>query len=413
MRSTDIVVVGGGMVGSLTAVALAECGFDVVLVERKWPADFTSEKYDLRVSAISYASQKMFETVDAWSRMKAMRVCPYTRMRVWEGDAQTEFDSDSIGRSQLGHIVENSVIQLSLLQRAKELVEVICPASIDSLVSVKEGISVTLDNGRVITSSLIVAADGANSVVRRLAGINTVGEEYDQHALVASVTTSLPQQDITWQRFTADGPQAFLPLVENRASLVWYQQPEFIASLKSLTDAALIDSFHEHFPDQLGRIVSIEGIGSFPLNWQHAANYVKPGIALVGDAAHSVHPLAGQGVNMGMLDAAALVEVIAGAGRHDIGSMRVLRRYERWRKGSNWMMIRFLHTIQRSFQPHAREHEPLPEAAIRAARRFALGAAHHIEPLNRQCIKLAMGLSGDLPELARGRMPGKRRAITV
>jgi 2-octaprenyl-3-methyl-6-methoxy-1,4-benzoquinol hydroxylase len=412
MQSTDIIVIGGGMVGSLTAVALAECGFDVVLIERQWPEAYSGGEYDLRVSAISHATQRMFEAVGAWSGMQAMRVCPYARMRVWEADAQTEFDSDSIGRAQLGHIVENRVIQQALLARAQELLSVVCPASIESLNPGPDGVTVRLDNSETLTAKLVVAADGANSAVRDLAGIGVHGEAYDQHALVATVTTELPQQDITWQRFTADGPQAFLPLTGNRASLVWYQQGEFIASLKSLTDEAFIDALHQHFPAELGQINSIQGRGSFPLSWQHADSYVKPGIALVGDSAHSVHPLAGQGVNMGMLDAAALVDVIANAGRHDIGSLRVLRRYERWRKGSNEMMIRFLDGIQRSFQPDPTEAGVLATGAVKLARRFALGAAHHVGPLNKQCIKVAMGLSGDLPQMAHGRLPGVEKSGT-
>ena len=401
------------MVGSLTAVALAECGFDVSLIERKWPDAFDAGRHDLRVSAISHATQRMFEALDVWSDMVAMRVCPYARMRVWEADSQTEFNSDSIGRPQLGHIVENRVIQQALLQRAQQLVEVICPASIESLSTTTDGVLVRLDNGDELSASLLVAADGANSAARQLAGITTNGESYDQHALVASVTTSLPQQNITWQRFTPDGPQAFLPLSGSRASLVWYQEAEFIESLKTLSDTELADAFHQHFPAELGEILSIEGRGSFPLSWQHATNYVKPGVALVGDSAHSVHPLAGQGVNMGMLDAAALVEVVATAGRHNIGSLRVLRRYERWRKGSNEMMIRFLHSIQRAFQPEPLEAGLLQQSAIKLARRFALSAAHHASPLNRQCIKIAMGLSGDLPELAHGRLPVKAWSAPV
>ncbi len=401
------------MVGSLTAVALAECGFDVALIERTSPAAFASEKHDLRVSAISHATQRMFEAVDVWSSMQAMRVCPYARMRVWEGDAKTEFDSDSIGRPQLGHIVENSVIQHALLQRAKDLVHLICPASIEALTPNSKGVTVRLDNGDELSASLVIAADGANSAVRRLAGITTNGEPYDQHAFVATVKTELPQQDITWQRFTADGPQAFLPLTGNQASLVWYQHAEFIASLKTLSETELVTAFHENFPQELGQVLSVRGSGSFPLNWQHAVNYVKPGVALVGDAAHSVHPLAGQGVNMGMLDAAALVDVVAGAGRHGIGSLRVLRRYERWRQGSNEIMIRLLHGIQRSFQPEAIENGLLPQSAIEVARRFALNAAQHVGPLNKQCIKLAMGLAGDLPELAHGRLPGKKQIVSA
>lgn len=403
--SADVVVVGGGMVGSLTAAALACCGIDVIVLEQKTPPNFDLESHDLRVSAISLATERMFEAVGAWGFVQEMRACPFRRMLVWDGesDAKTDFNSASIGRPYLGHIVENTVIQIALWQRLKELenVRVLSPASITDLRIDIEQATVQLNDGSVINAPLVVAADGARSLVRKLASIGVTGESYDQHALVATVTTVLPQQDITWQRFTPTGPQAFLPLTKNRASMVWYQSAETIAELKNLPAEKFLQAMQNEFPDKLGGLESLLDIGSFPLHWQQADHYVKPRVALVGDAAHSVHPLAGQGVNMGMLDAAALVECVIGrySSGGDIGGMRTLRAYERWRKGNNAMMIDMLDRIYHAFQPGENA------GVVKAVRGAVLHGADKIRPLNSMCMKRAMGLSGDLPLLAKGYLP--------
>ncbi len=404
MVSTDVIVVGGGMVGALTAAALGACGIDVVLLEKTAPAPFDAEVHDLRVSAVSEASERMLEAVGAWDGIRQMRLCPYRRMLVWESQstAQTLFDSSTIGLPHLGHIVENRVIQLGLWQQLQEMdnVTMVCPGQVDSLQIETERVVIS-SGGQEYSAALLVAADGANSAVRSLANIDVEGETYNQHALVATVATDEPQQDITWQRFTPNGPQAFLPLSGHRASMVWYESGETIAMLKQLPDDEFLRAMESSFPERLGGLRSLEGLGSFPLKWQHANDYVGPRLALVGDAAHSVHPLAGQGVNMGMLDAAALVECIVDqhAKGGDIGSSRGLRRYERWRRPQNNVMIRMLDGIHQAFQPQSHA------VVISTLRGFALRGADKIRPLNALCIKLAMGLEGDLPQLARGRLP--------
>ena len=409
--STDVVVVGGGMVGSLTAAALACCGVDVIVLEQQAPTEYQSALHDLRVSAISVATERMFAAVGAWPYIEAMRTCPFRRMLVWdsETEAKTQFDSAKIGCEHLGHIVENNVIQLGLWQRLQSLdnVNIRCPTRIVDLIVESDSAIVELDDQTKVRASLIVAADGARSMVRSLAGIETDSQYYEQHALVATVRTLYPQQDITWQRFTPYGPQAFLPLTENRASMVWYQSAEFIDELKSLSPEKFLQCMQDEFPERLGSLESLIDVGSFPLSWQQAKQYVKPRIALVGDAAHSVHPLAGQGVNMGMLDAAALIECIAErfSGGADIGSLRTLRRYERWRKQNNALMIKMLDGIHHAFQP---QNEGLPVS--RVLRTAALNGAEKIGPLNSLCMKMAMGLVGDLPVLARGRLPEPSQA---
>ncbi len=410
-QTADVIVVGGGMVGGLTAAAFARCGLEVTVLEKRLPAPFSVEQHDIRVSAISYATERMFEAVGAWEAMRAMRVCPFRRMLVWDrlSEASTLFDSKKIDQDWLGHIVENRVIQSGLWQCLQELpnVRLMCPASLQSLSIDDNQARIQLDCGFTLTAPLIIAADGAQSLVRELAGIDVDGESYAQHALVATVTTESSQQDITWQRFTPEGPQAFLPLCGNRASMVWYQSAEVVAELKELPEHEFLQRMQAEFPDRLARLLTLESRGSFPLHWQQAKSYVVPRVALVGDAAHSVHPLAGQGVNMGMLDAAALVECVmdryhAGA---DIGSLRTLRRYERWRRGENKLMIKLLDGIHHTFQDDGDAAGGMERAVLKTARAVALRAAGNVGPINKLCMRMAMGLEGELPALARGRLP--------
>ena len=405
----DIVVVGGGMVGALTALAMAHCDLNVTVIEQSEPRRFSPERHDIRVSAISHATQQMFKAVGAWQYMVEARVCPYSRMRVWDksSTAKTCFDSSEVGHRQLGFIVENGLIQDALWQQLLMMpnVSLRCPARVVALQSTAKGATLTLDDGDVLQAALLVAADGAQSAVRALLDIETDGEIYNQHAMVATVRTDLPQQDITWQRFTDTGPQAFLPLTDNRASLVWYNSEQRISELLALEEASLIQAIENEFPAQLGKLLSIDATGSFPLQWSHANQYVKPGVALVGDAAHAVHPLAGQGVNLGMLDAAVLLQCVTDGiyqGREP-GDLRVLRRYERWRKPANAMMIRMLDGIQKAFQPD--EHSSAQAALLKALRTGALNLADKVTPINKSCMRSAMGLSGELPDLAHGRLP--------
>ncbi len=407
-QTSDVVVVGGGMVGALTALAFARCELQVALIEKQDSVRFNPAEHDIRVSAISTATQQMFEAVGAWDNMQNVRVCPYRRMHVWDAasNAKTSFDSANAGHQQLGFIVENGLIQHSLWQQLKTLdnVQIHTSTELTSLEFFSDKAVVVLSNGSQLNTGLVVAADGSRSVARQLAGINTDGESYDQQALVATVTTELPQQDITWQRFTETGPQAFLPLTGNRASMVWYHDPWRIAELKALQEGEFISAMHEEFPERLGRIESVQQTGSFPLSWSHAQQYVKPRFALVGDAAHSVHPLAGQGVNLGMLDAAVLVECVMQqfAKEGDTGSLRALRRYERWRKPSNELMIRMLDGIQQAFQPQG---SAVSKGLLQASRSAALFIADRVGPVNKTCMRAAMGLAGELPQMATGRLP--------
>lgn len=400
----DVVIVGGGMVGAMLASALAHSNLNIAVIEAFEPMAFDdSQEYDLRVSAVSIASQKMFEAVGAWQNMLDKRTCPYRRMLVWDGEqgGETLFDSGDIYQPMLGTIVENRVIQLSLLEvlKSSENIQWICP---DKMISINEDpdeLRLELESGRVLKSQLLVGADGANSTVRRLCEIKITTTLYEQHALVASIETELNQQDITWQRFVASGPQAFLPLKGNRASMVWYNSEEEVTRLKALDDAAFIQEMEATFPERLGKITALKDRGSFPLVKSHATTYVKNRIVLIGDASHTIHPLAGQGVNLGLMDAAVLAEIVLhkNADGKDFGKLSVLRKYERARRGYNTAMISAMDIFHHTFK-----EQPLPVQVLRSA---ALNIADKLGPLKKAAMKHAMGLSGDLPSLARGKLP--------
>ncbi len=410
----DVVVAGGGMVGGLLAAALANTELRVCVLEPSRPTAFEpgdEPDYDMRVSALSVASERMLDRVGAWPAIVARRACPFRDMAVWDGeeDGRTHFRATDIGAQALGHIVENRVIQLALLEvlDAADNVLVKCPASLEGYEQIPNGIRISLAPpsdgsvagesmpGETMTTRLLVGADGARSQVRRSAGIGMPSIAYPQHALVASIRTCLPQQSVTWQRFMPTGPQAFLPLCGARASMVWYHSADEVGRLRALDDNAFAMAMENAFPVELGGVEAVVARASFPISKAHAETYIADRVALIGDAAHVVHPLAGQGVNLGMMDAGVLADVLLTAhhrGR-DIGSAKSLREYERWRRGENAMMIQVLDGFHHAFVPR-----PSP---LRLARSLAMNMANTVTPIKHTLMRQAMGLGGRLPELAR------------
>lgn len=408
----DVLIVGGGMVGSMLCAALAGVAatasldnhepLRVCVLEHQLPADFepgSNPPYDLRVSALSIASQNMLQRVGAWDGIVSRRACEYKKLSVWDGekDGRTDFNAADIQASHLGHIVENRVIQLALLEVIADLsnVTVLTPARLARYRRTPDGIEVELEDGKKIFTRLLAGADGANSVVRKQAGIDIDRKQYPQHALVATIQTALPQQEITWQRFVPTGPQAFLPLCGHQGSIVWYHTREEIQQLQALDEQQFIHRLQNEFPDVLGAVETVHGRGAFPIAKAHAKDYIAERIALVGDAAHTVHPLAGQGVNIGLLDAAALAQVVIEAvvkGR-DVGSHSVLRRYQRWRYGDNQLMITALDSLYEAFKPR-------PEF-LQQVRSASLNLVDQVKPIKHQLMRHAMGVSGDLPHIAR------------
>ena len=396
----DVVIVGGGMVGAAVACSLGGSVLKVAVIESLPPQAFALDQpHDLRVSALSIASKNILETVGAWNGVVSRRLCPFRRMRVWETAGDTEFCSDDIDYPELGYIVENRVTQLALLERLQDFdnVELMCPASITKInYSADKWPEVVLNDGRILSAKVLVAADGGASRVRQAVGLGVTSWDYNQHALVIYIETDYEQQDITWQRFVPSGPQAFLPLTGHYGSIVWYNSPEEVTRLKALSPEDLRCELVSTFPDCLGKVNAVLGTASFPLKRQHAQSYVKPGVVLVGDAAHMINPLAGQGVNIGLLDAAALGEVLVEASKQglELGDLRVLRRYEKMRRNENLKMMTVMDVFYRVFS-----NQLLP---VKFLRNLGLGLAERILPAKNKVMRSAMGLEGQLPKLARG-----------
>ena len=389
------------MVGGMLACALGNSRFRVAVLEAvEIPVFREQDDYALRVSALNIASLNMLKVTGVWPGIARRRTCPFRRMLVWDGSGrgQTLFDSANIAQVELGHIVENHVLQIALFERLQQFdnIDFMAETRIENLCFQKASARVFLQHGGDIEAKLIVAADGGNSRVRQLVNIDMSGGQYtDQQALVATVETELPQQDITWQRFMPSGPQAFLPLCGNFASLVWYNTPNEVAHLKTLPDTMFIEALQRQFPERLARVTRVLGRGSFPLAHWHANQYVRARLALIGDAAHTVHPLAGQGVNLGLLDAAALAEVLLESENpQDAGALSPLRRYERWRKGHNQLMQMALDGFYHAFKPQS--------LALQISRNLALHLTGKVAPINHLCMRYASGLFGDLPKLSKG-----------
>ena len=400
-RDYDLIIAGGGMVGSTLAGALGAADLRIALLEGA-PLEplHPGELPDCRVSAINRAAQRIFAALGAWDGMTAWRVSPFRDMRVWDatGFGQIHFDSASLGEPLLGWIIENRVIQAALLESVRRLstVDWLCPALLETAEPLAEtGWRVRLQDGREFTTRLLIGADGAQSQVRHQAGIAVSGWGYNQNAVVANVRTAESHQQTAWQRFLPTGPLAFLPLADGRCSIVWATPPQQADTLLALDDSDFALALADAFDRRLGAIIEVGPRRAFPLRLQHAHTYVQSGLALIGDAAHVVHPLAGQGVNLGLLDAATLAEVIldaVSAGR-DFAAFQTLRRYERWRKGDNLLMLGVMDGFKRLFG------NALPP--VRLLRNIGLNLTDAAGPLKNRIARRAMGLSGDLPRLAR------------
>lgn len=397
----DILIVGGGMVGATIACALGDTPLRIGVVESSEArTDWPEEAFDIRVSAITRATQRVFDAVGAWEGMRARRVCPYTHMHVWDatGSGEIDFDAADIGEPDLGLIVENRVILAALLERMAQFdnVELLCPAQVDALERAAECVTLTLQDGRALQARLIIGADGANSWVREQARIDTTGWSYDQTAVVATIKTSRHHQDTCWQRFMPTGPLAFLPLPGGFSSIVWSTTPEQAQELVAMDEGRFLDALQLAFGDKLGRMESTGPRGAFPLLLRHANRYTDRRLALAGNAAHAIHPLAGQGLNLGVSDAAALAEVLlaAHARKQDIGEAAVLRRYERWRKADNVAVMAAMDGFKRLFSND--------NGVLKLVRNVGMRLADRSGPVKNRMIRRAMGLSGDLPRLSRG-----------
>lgn len=386
IRHTDVAVIGGGMVGGALALGLAQNGFSVVVLDKAPPPAFDpTAQPDVRISAISAASVQLLRSLGVWDAVLAMRAHPWRRLETWEWEtAHVVFDAAELKLPNLGYMVENNVLQLALWQALEAHPQVTLLHG--NALTEMQGQHLHLAEGTEIVARLVVGADGAQSQVRQLAGIGVHGWQYPQSCMLITVKSENEPGDSTWQQFTPTGPRAFLPLYDNWASLVWYDTPARIRQLQSLTMAQLQREIIAHFPERSGKVTPVAA-AAFPLTRRHAQRYVQAGLALVGDAAHTIHPLAGQGVNLGYRDVDALLDVLTNARSvgEDWASLQVLQRYQSRRRVDNLLMQSGMDLFYAGFSNDL--------GPLRILRNVGLMAAQRAGVLKRQALKYALGLS--------------------
>lgn len=404
MKKPVVGIVGGGMVGGALAALLGQqrSAFDRVVLIEAGTAPVMTEDVDLRVVALSAASQAILDHAGAWDAIAAERISPYREMMVWDAASapgkpgSLHFSAAELAAPALGHIVENQLIRYALWQQLEALdsVEIQSGTSVTRMVADEDQVDLTLDDGGSLSCDLVVAADGARSPLREMLGIKTQRRPYHQKGVVTNLRCERDHKETAWQRFLAGGPLAFLPLADGRCSIVWSCEDAEAERLLALDDTAFLLEVEAASDHVLGAMLECGPRAAFPLHLLHADEYCRQRIVLVGDAAHSIHPLAGQGVNLGLLDAAALAETIedAIADGRDIGDRAVLRCYERWRKGDNLAMLSALDGINRLFK------NPSPAAGI--VRGFGLSAVNALPAARKLFMRRAMGVGGDMPRAA-------------
>jgi 2-octaprenylphenol hydroxylase len=394
----DIVIAGGGMVGLAQALALADGSLRVALVDQHAPAalpTLDNTRFDNRVSALTPASAAFLRELGVWDALVALRVCPYTRMQVWDADGTgaITFDARDLHVDALGYLVENPLV-VAVLADALTRTQVHCRfgSGFAGLEREGEGWRLALNDGTSLTCSLLIGADGGSSRIREWAGLRSRTWSYDQQALVTTVRTELPHRATAWQRFMRTGPLAFLPLQpqgeadQHYSSIVWSCDPALAQELKALSPQDFALRCAQAFEHTLGAVTVLNPVQSFPLRQLHAVDYVAPNLALVGDAAHTIHPLAGQGVNLGLADARSLAGVIrtaVGQGR-DYASLQALSRYQRERKPANLGMMLGMEGFKRLFGSN--------DLALRWLRNNGLRLADSLAPLKQTLMRRATGL---------------------
>jgi 2-polyprenylphenol 6-hydroxylase len=397
-----VIVVGAGVIGLclaslLVARKLVAAGRVAVIADRfAQPLSYDAD-WDLRVFALSRASERLLKLCGAWQRLPSNRVFAYERMCVWDaaglagGSGSLTFDSAQLGEPNLGYIVDGRALQWHCLEAARALGVVLLEGAVTGVVTGDDEVTLRLSDGRGLRCTLLAAADGTDSQIRSSIGIDTAGHAYQQDALVAHVRTSRPHANTAWQRFLGTGPVAFLPLQDGRSSIVWSVMRARAEELRAMNPEEFGLALTEASGEALGQCALTTSLASFPLKLQYAVDYARPGVVLLGDAAHVVHPLAGQGLNLGLLDCAALAQVLQeAAGVQNYGDYKYLRHYERWRRSENLLAAAALDGLQRIFAA---------SDAFSAGLRFAgLSAVARLPLLKLNFARRALGLEGDVPE---------------
>lgn len=393
--SYEVVVAGAGMVG-LTAACLlaAEDRLNLTVIDAAGRPSFDPQgDVSLRVSAIAPGSQQLLARLGAWEEIRNTRMCPYRAMKVWDATGHVDspetlvFDAAGFALPALGHIVENALLQHALLvQLEEQRVNVRFATPIRSVVRHGHRFELELDDGERLRPDLLVGADGAMSVVRGSAGIAVRTWPYAQRAFVAHLQPERGHRNTAWQRFLQEGPVGLLPLADGRVSVVWSTTPDIADEALRMSDETLSDKLTAVTDGVLGRLSAHGARGTFPLEARHAAQYVQEGLVLIGDAAHSIHPLAGQGVNLGFADAEELAHVLGRAldADENPGDLPTLRRYERARKGANEAMLRFTDALNRLFS-----NDSPSLARLRRAGMFLFNKSG---PVRDRAVRTALGI---------------------
>jgi len=394
----NVVIAGAGIVGLSLAALLARADsgrrLNLRLVDAASKPRFDlADDIALRVSALAPGSVSVLQRVDAWSAVQAARACPYREMRVWDaagtvdGPDTLRFDAAEHALPELGFIAENILVQKALIDVLDHLpITLDFDTRIDSMLACANGYELFLTDGQRVSADLVIGADGAQSFVREQAGIQVEGWSYAQKAFVTHVQPAKDHQYVAWQRFLRDGPLGLLPLADGRVSVVWSTTPDKAAAALDCSDDELQAMLTEASDGVLGELRPAAARAAFPLRAQFAQKYVKPGLALIGDAAHTVHPLAGQGANLGIADASVLADVILAAIGNDEfpGDLPVLRRFERSRKGANQLMLRFVDGLNRLFSVDLAPVTGLRSAGLRMFNRSG--------PIKRRVVREALGI---------------------
>lgn len=402
IKTFDVIIVGAGIVGGALACALGGSDLKVAVIEAQpcntdWPQQSdTIAGFDARVSALTVASTNFLSNMGVWETIEERRVSPYRQMHVWDADGtgNIHFNADDINQPVLGHIVENRITAFALLKKIRQHnnIDFIAPAKLENFQQLEDqSYQLSLDDGQQLSAALLVAADGANSRVRKLAAMDMREWDYDHHAIVATVKNEHAHQQTAWQRFLPEGPLAFLPLAtadnqQQFCSMVWSAIPQYAENIMALDDAEFSTVLANAFEHTLGEVTDVSRRFSFPLRQRHAVDYVKTGVALVGDAAHTIHPLAGQGVNLGLMDALALSEELLRAKQRALnpGSLQVLERYQRRRKAANLSMMAGMEGFKRLFEQ--------PALPVRWMRNAGMNWLDKAKPLKNRVMRQAMGL---------------------
>jgi len=411
-RDFDIVIVGAGIIGTVMASLLVARKVAlpgrVAIVAGRFAAAPPPADWDVRVFALSRASERLLRLCGVWDALPADRVSAYERMCVWDalgeplGKGSLCFDSAEMGEPNLGFIVEGRALQWQCLLAARSAGAVLLEAELSSLVAGDADVAIRLGDGRTLRSQLLIGADGPESTTRRLLGIETAGHAYQQDALVAHVETQKPHGNTAWQRFLDTGPVAFLPMPDGRSSIVWSATLAEAERLRALTREQWGAALTEASDGVLGDCIASALPVSYPLKLQYAERYTGPRAVLLGDAAHVVHPLAGQGMNLGLLDCAELAAVLAEGGSAGyFGEHRLLRRYERRRRSENLVAAAGLDGLERLFASRS--------ALAGGLRRAGLDLVNRVSPLKREFAQRALGLAGDVPDFLKGDLVSPRR----